>query len=92
MTAKAARHSARLIQGNEAIAEGALAAGIGFYGGYPITPSNEIGEILARELPARGGVFIQMEDEIASLASVIGASLGGLKAATATSGPGFSLM
>ncbi|MBI2958145.1 MAG: 2-oxoacid:acceptor oxidoreductase subunit alpha [Chloroflexi bacterium] len=80
------------MQGNEAIAEGALAAGIGFFGAYPITPANEIGEIMARELPRRGGVFIQMEDEIASLAAVVGASLGGLKAATATSGPGFSLM
>ncbi len=80
------------MQGNEAIAEGALAAGIGFFAAYPITPANEISEVLARELPGRGGVFIQMEDEIASLAAVIGASLGGLKSATATSGPGFSLM
>ncbi len=80
------------LQGNEAIAEGALAAGIGFYGGYPITPASEIAEILSRRLPQQGGVFIQMEDEIASLAAVIGASIGGLKAATATSGPGFSLM
>ncbi|MDO8472514.1 MAG: 2-oxoacid:acceptor oxidoreductase subunit alpha, partial [Dehalococcoidia bacterium] len=94
MSAKArvTKPGARFVQGNEAIAEGALAAGIGFFGAYPITPANEIGEYLARELPVRGGVFMQMEDEIASLASVIGASLGGLKSATATSGPGFSLM
>jgi len=72
------------LQGNEAIVEGALAAGIGFYGGYPITPASEIAEILSRRLPQQGGVFIQMEDEIASLAAVIGASVGGLKAATAT--------
>jgi 2-oxoglutarate ferredoxin oxidoreductase subunit alpha len=69
-----------------------LVAGIRFYGGYPITPSTEIAEILSRRLPQVGGTFIQMEDEIASLAAVIGASIGGLKAATATSGPGFSLM
>src|SRR3990172_8749041 len=80
------------MQGNEAVAEGALAAGLRFYGGYPITPSSEIAEILSRRLPKVGGVFIQMEDEIGSIASVIGASVGGLKAATATSGPGFSLM
>src|SRR3990170_623022 len=82
----------RFMQGNEAVAEGALAAGLRFYGGYPITPSSEIAEILSRRLPKVGGVFIQMEDEIGSIASVIGASVGGLKAATATSGPGFSLM
>jgi 2-oxoglutarate ferredoxin oxidoreductase subunit alpha len=80
------------LQGNEAVAQGALAAGIGFYAGYPITPASEIAEILSSRLPQRGGVFIQMEDEIASIAAVIGASMGGLKAATATSGPGFSLM
>src|SRR5512137_1200806 len=80
------------MQGNDAIGWGALAAGCRFYAGYPITPSTEIAEILARELPIVGGKFIQMEDEIASLAAVIGASLGGLKAMTATSGPGFSLM
>jgi 2-oxoglutarate ferredoxin oxidoreductase subunit alpha len=83
---------AQLIQGNEACVKGALAAGCDFYGGYPITPSSEIAEHMVRLLPERGGVFIQMEDEIASLASVIGASLGGAKAMTATSGPGFSLM
>ncbi len=80
------------MQGNEAVSWGALAAGCRFYAGYPITPSTEIAEILARELPKIGGKFIQMEDEIASLAACIGASVGGLKAMTATSGPGFSLM
>ena len=69
-----------------------MVAGLRFYAGYPITPSTEIAEILSRRLPQVGGVFIQMEDEIASLAAVIGASIAGLKAATATSGPGFSLM
>lgn len=84
-------HLTRLMQGNEAIAEGALAAGARFFAGYPITPSTEIAEILAEKLPALGGKFIQMEDEIASMAAVIGASLAGLKSITATSGPGFSL-
>jgi 2-oxoglutarate/2-oxoacid ferredoxin oxidoreductase subunit alpha len=83
---------ARLIQGNEAIAEGALASGCNFYAGYPITPSSEIMELMSRELPSRGDIFIQMEDEIASLGACIGASLAGRKAMTATSGPGFSLM
>jgi len=79
-------------QGNEACAYGAIRAGCRFYGGYPITPSSEIAETMARELPKVGGVFIQMEDEIASAASIIGASLAGVKSMTATSGPGFSLM
>src|SRR3989337_1376681 len=79
------------MQGNEACAEGALYAGCRFFAGYPITPSSEIAEDLAEKLPLLGGVFIQMEDEIASMAAVIGASLAGLKAMTATSGPGFSL-
>ncbi len=79
--------------GNEAVVEGALLAGCNFYAGYPITPSTEIAEEMARRLPLlEEGVFIQMEDEIASLGSVIGASLAGRKAMTATSGPGFSLM
>ncbi len=82
---------ASLMQGNEAIAEGALDAGARFFAGYPITPSTEIAEILAKKLPTVGGKFIQMEDEMASMAAVIGASLAGLKALTATSGPGFSL-
>jgi 2-oxoglutarate ferredoxin oxidoreductase subunit alpha len=80
------------MQGNEAVGWGALAAGCRFYAGYPITPSTEIAEMLARELPRVGGKFIQMEDEIASLAACLGASSGGLKSMTATSGPGFSLM
>jgi 2-oxoglutarate ferredoxin oxidoreductase subunit alpha len=83
---------ARLMQGNEAVAEGALAAGVRFFAGYPITPSTEIAEIMAERLPRMGGKFIQMEDEIAGLAAVIGASLAGVKSITATSGPGFSLM
>lgn len=82
----------QLIQGNEACARGALAAGCTFFAGYPISPSSEIAEMLARELPERGGVFIQMEDEIASMGAVLGASLGGRRAMTATSGPGFTLM
>jgi 2-oxoglutarate ferredoxin oxidoreductase subunit alpha len=80
-------------QGNEAVVEGALLAGCTFYGGYPITPSSEIMEIMANRLPkSEDGVFIQLEDEIASMGAVIGASLAGRKAMTATSGPGFSLM
>lgn len=82
---------ATLMQGNQACAEGAIYAGARFYGGYPITPSTEIAEILAERLPQVGGRFIQMEDEIASMAAVIGASLTGAKSMTATSGPGFSL-
>ena len=80
------------IQGNSAVVRGALDAGLKFFAGYPITPSTEIAEELSMELPRRGGTFIQMEDELASLAAVIGASLAGAKAMTATSGPGFSLM
>jgi 2-oxoglutarate ferredoxin oxidoreductase subunit alpha len=83
---------ARLLQGDEACAEGAIAAGCRFFAGYPITPATEMAEVLARRLPQVGGKFIQMEDEIASIAAIIGASLGGAKAMTATSGPGFSLM
>lgn len=82
----------KLMQGNEAVAWGGLAAGCRFFAGYPITPSTEVAEVLSRELPKVGGKFIQMEDEIASLAACIGASVGGLKSMTATSGPGFSLM
>ncbi len=82
----------RLVQGNEACAHGALYAGCNFYAGYPITPSSEVMEILAQEMPARGRVFIQMEDEISSISAIIGAAWGGSKAMTATSGPGFSLM
>jgi len=80
-----------MMQGNIAVAEGALDAGCRFFAGYPITPSSEIAEHLSRQLPAIGGRFIQMEDEIAAMGAVIGASLGGSKSMTATSGPGFSL-
>ncbi len=79
-------------QGNEACAEAAIAAGCRFFAGYPITPATEIAEHLAERLPQVGGIAIQMEDEIASLGAVIGASWAGAKAMTATSGPGFSLM
>jgi len=81
-----------LLQGNEACVKGAIMAGCRFFAGYPITPATEVMEIMAQELPKAGGVFIQMEDEIASLGAVIGASLAGTKSMTATSGPGFSLM
>jgi len=79
-------------QGNEACAEGAIKAGCKFFAGYPITPANEIAEHLALRLPQTGGIAVQMEDEMASLGAVIGASWTGAKAMTATSGPGFSLM
>jgi 2-oxoglutarate ferredoxin oxidoreductase subunit alpha len=81
-----------LMMGNEAMSEGALAAGLKYFGGYPITPSTEVIEHLAKRLPEVGGVCMQMEDELASINSVIGASLVGAKAMTATSGPGLSLM
>lgn len=81
----------KFVQGNEACVEGALYAGVEFYAGYPITPSTEIAEILSERLPACGGKFIQMEDEIASMCAIVGASLTGRKVMTATSGPGFSL-
>jgi 2-oxoglutarate ferredoxin oxidoreductase subunit alpha len=82
----------KFVQGNQACVEGALYAGLDFYAGYPITPSTEIAELLSDRLPRVGGKFIQMEDEIASLCAIIGASLTGRKVMTATSGPGFSLM
>jgi len=81
----------RFVQGNEACVEGAIYAGIDFFAGYPITPSTEIAELLSARLPENGGKFIQMEDEIASMCAIIGASLTGNKVMTATSGPGFSL-
>lgn len=81
----------RLIQGSEACCEGAIAAGVRFFAGYPITPATEIEETMSVELPKVGGKFIQMEDEIASMGAVCGASLAGVKSLTATSGPGFSL-
>jgi len=80
-----------MMQGNQACAEGAIAAGCRFFAGYPITPSSEIAESLSVMLPRLGGKFIQMEDEIAAMGAVIGASLTGMKTMTATSGPGFSL-
>ncbi|OGO41696.1 MAG: 2-oxoglutarate synthase subunit alpha [Chloroflexi bacterium RBG_16_57_9] len=81
----------RSLQGNQVIALAAVDAGCRFFAGYPITPSSEIAAVLAEELPKVGGAFIQMEDEIASMGAIIGASLAGAKAMTATSGPGFSL-
>ncbi len=86
-----AKPTRKNVQGNAACALGAIAAGCKFYAGYPITPSSEIAEGMARELPKVDGFFVQMEDEIASMGAVIGASLGGVKSMTATSGPGFSL-
>ncbi|HUW42862.1 MAG TPA: 2-oxoacid:acceptor oxidoreductase subunit alpha, partial [Thermoplasmata archaeon] len=80
------------IQGNDACVEGAVAAGVRFFAGYPITPSTEIAEGLSHRLRGADGVFLQMEDEIACISAVIGASWGGVKSMTATSGPGFSLM
>jgi 2-oxoglutarate ferredoxin oxidoreductase subunit alpha len=81
----------KFVQGNEACVEGALYAGLDFFAGYPITPSTEIAENLSIRLPQKGGKFIQMEDEIASMCAILGASLTGHKVLTATSGPGFSL-
>jgi 2-oxoglutarate ferredoxin oxidoreductase subunit alpha len=92
MTRQNGTGTLKFIGGNEAVVEGALYAGLGFYAGYPITPSTEIAEELAERLPERGGKFIQMEDELASMCAIVGAALTGLKTMTATSGPGFSLM
>jgi len=82
----------KFVQGNEACVEAAMYAGLDFFAGYPITPSTEIAELLSIRLPRVGGKFLQMEDEIASMCAIIGASLTGHKVMTATSGPGFSLM
>ena len=82
----------KLMQGNEACAAGALAADCRFMAGYPITPATEIPEYLSSKMFEAGGVFMQMEDELASINAVIGASWGGARAMTATSGPGYSLM
>lgn len=82
----------KLLQGNGAAVEGAIYAGMRFYAGYPITPSTEVAEVCSRVLPKIGGRFIQMEDEIGSIAAIVGASVSGLKSMTATSGPGYSLM
>lgn len=87
-----ADHKRKLMQGNIACVQGAIYSGMRFFAGYPITPSTELAEGSARELPKIGGRFIQMEDEIASIAAVIAGSITGHKAMTATSGPGFSLM
>lgn len=81
----------KFMQGNEAVAEAAVLAGVRFFAGYPITPATEIAEIMAQKMPTVNGVFLQMEDEIASMAAVIGASMAGVKSMTATSGPGFTL-
>lgn len=92
MTSSGVLTGKHFFQGDEACAEGAIAAGCRFFGGYPITPSTEIAERLARRFPEIGGVFIQMEDEMGSMAAILGASAAGARAMTATSGPGFSLM
>jgi len=89
---KAVLTGSHFMMGDIAAAEGALAAGCRFFGGYPITPATEVAERMARRLPQVGGIYIQMEDEMASMAAVLGASWGGVKAMTSTSGPGFSLM
>ena len=81
-----------IIMGNAAFVEGAIAANCRFFAGYPITPQNEIPERMSWRMPQAGGVFMQMEDELASIAAVIGASVTGTKACTSTSGPGFCLM
>ena len=81
-----------LLQGDEACALGAIKAGCRFFAGYPITPATDIAEVMSKELPKVGGTFIQMEDEIASAAAIVGSSLAGVKSMTATSGPGISLM
>jgi 2-oxoglutarate ferredoxin oxidoreductase subunit alpha len=92
MTQQGVLTGRHFMQGDHACAEAAIAAGCRFFGGYPITPSSEIAERLALRLPRVGGVFIQMEDELGSIAAVLGASAAGARAMTATSGPGFSLM
>lgn len=92
MADKAVLTGEHFIHGDAACAEGGLAAGCRFFAGYPITPATEVAERMARRLPQVGGVYIQMEDEIASMAAILGASWGGAKSMTATSGPGFSLM
>jgi 2-oxoglutarate ferredoxin oxidoreductase subunit alpha len=92
MTTRTIRSGIHFMNGDEACAEAAIASGCRFFGGYPITPSTEIAESLARRLPEVGGVFIQMEDELGSIAAVLGASAAGMRSMTATSGPGLSLM
>ena len=92
MTMKSVLTGKHFMHGDHACAEGALAAGCRFFGGYPITPSTEIAEHLARRMPEVGGVFIQMEDELGSMSAILGASAAGARSMTATSGPGLSLM
>ncbi|MCX5853051.1 MAG: 2-oxoacid:acceptor oxidoreductase subunit alpha, partial [Deltaproteobacteria bacterium] len=92
MASKAVLTGTYFMNGDHACCEGALAAGCRFFAGYPITPATEIAERMSRRLPEIGGLYIQMEDEIASMAAILGASWGGVKAMTGTSGPGFSLM
>ena len=92
MTTRTIRSGIHFMNGDEACAEAAIASGCRFFGGYPITPSTEIAESLARRLPEVGGVFVQMEDELGSIAAVLGASAAGMRSMTATSGPGLSLM
>jgi 2-oxoglutarate ferredoxin oxidoreductase subunit alpha len=92
MSTQAVLSGDHFMHGDHACAEGAIAAGCRFFAGYPITPSTEIAERLARRLPETGGVFLQMEDELGSMAAIVGASAAGARAMTATSGPGFSLM
>lgn len=86
------KNNTYFIQGNEAFCRGAIKAGCRFFAGYPITPSTEVAEQMARELPKIGGAFVQMEDELSAIGAILGASWSGLKTMTATSGPGFSLM
>jgi 2-oxoglutarate/2-oxoacid ferredoxin oxidoreductase subunit alpha len=92
MTEKDVLTGEHFIHGDAACAEGGLAAGCRFFAGYPITPATEVAERMSRRLPQVGGVYVQMEDEIASMAAILGASWGGMKSMTSTSGPGFSLM
>ena len=92
MLAKEVKTGIHFINGDEACCEGAIAAGCRFFAGYPITPATEVAEAMSRRLPEIGGIYIQMEDEIASMAAILGASWGGAKSMTSTSGPGFSLM
>ncbi|HUT55139.1 MAG TPA: 2-oxoacid:acceptor oxidoreductase subunit alpha [bacterium] len=92
MAREAVMSGTYFMNGDEACSEGALAAGCRFFAGYPITPATEIAERMSSRLPEVGGIYIQMEDEMASMAAILGASWGGVKAMTSTSGPGFSLM
>lgn len=92
MSDKAVLTGTYFMNGDHACCEGALAAGCRFFAGYPITPATEVAERMSRRLPQLGGIYIQMEDELASMAAILGASWGGMKAMTSTSGPGFSLM